>query len=84
MNDPIVQELHKHINDIAEMCNAHIKPWEPDSAWRAQNLFRELSKPYIDCMCEYMATRPKSAFHVPWCNSVEDLVPVGYIENYLN
>lgn len=84
LDDPIIAELHKHINGIAEMCNAHIKPWEPDSAWRAQNLFRELARPAIDYMCEYIATRPKFSFPVAWCNSVEDLVPVGDTEDYLN
>ena len=84
ISDQVLDALHKRINDLAEMCNAHIKPWEPDSAWRAQNLFRELAKPYIDAMCEYVATRPKSSFPVPWCNAVEDLVPVGETENYLN
>lgn len=84
LDDPIIAALHKHINDIAEMCNERIKPWEPDAAWRAQNLFRELANPYINYMSEYVATRPKFAFPVPWCNSVECLVPVGDIENYLN
>lgn len=84
LDDPIIADLRKHINDIAEMCNSHIKPWMPDSAWRAQNLFRELAKPYIDYMCQYIATRPKFSFPVPWCNSVECLVPVGDTENYLD
>lgn len=84
LDDPIIAELHRHINAIADMCNARIKPWMPESVWHAQNLFRELAQPYIDAMCEYVATRPKSVFSVAWCNSVEDLVPVGYTENYLD
>lgn len=84
LDDPIIAALHKHINAIADMCNANIKPWVPDSAWRAQNLLRELIKPYIDEMCEYIVTRPKFAFPVAWCNSTEDLVPVEYTDNYLD
>ena len=84
LDDPIIAALHKHINDIAEMCDSRVKPWIPDSAWRAQNLFRELAEPYIDYMARYLATRPKSAFQVPWCNRVEDLVPVGDTEDYLD
>ena len=84
LDDPIIASLHKRINDIAEMCHAHIKPWEPDSWIRSVRLFNELAKPYIDTMCEYVATRPKSSFPVAWCNSVEDLVPVGETDNYLD
>lgn len=84
MNDPIFDRLCKHINDIAEMCNAHVKPWMPDSACRAQRLFQQLAEPYIKEMCEYVASRPKSYFPVPWCNSVENLVPVGETEDYLD
>lgn len=83
MNDPVLDELHKHINALADMCNSYVKPWEPNSAYRAIRLFNELAKPYIDRMCEYMAIRPKSAFPVPWCNRVEGLVPVGDVEDFL-
>lgn len=84
LDDPIIAALHKHINGIAEMCNAHIKPGVPDSAYRAQRLFLELSRPYIDYLCEYVATRPKFAFPVAWCNSTDDLVPVGDVDDYLD
>lgn len=84
MNDPILDRICKHINGIAEMCNAHIKPWEPDAGPRAVRLFNELAKPYVDYMCEYLATRPKFSFPVAWCNSVEDLVPVGDVNDYLD
>lgn len=84
LDDPIIARLMEHINGIAEMCNEHIKPWEPDAGPRAVRLFNELAKPYIDAMSEYVATRAKVAFTVAWCNSVEDLVPVGYTENYLD
>lgn len=83
MNDPVLDELRKHINSLAEMCNANIKPWEPNAAYRAHCLFREMAKPYIDVMCEYMASRPKFSFPVPWCNRVEGLVPVGDAEDFL-
>jgi hypothetical protein len=84
LDDHIIARLHKRINDIADMCNMHIKPGEPDAGPRAVRLCNALAKPYIDCMCEYMTTRPKSSFPVPWCNAVEDLVPVDYTENYLD
>lgn len=84
ISDPILDVLHKHINGIAEMCNERIKSWEPDAGPRAVRLFNELAKPYIDAMCEYIATRPKFSFPVAWCNSTEDMVPVGYTENYLD
>jgi hypothetical protein len=84
LDDPIIASLHRHINAIADMCQAHIKPWEPDSGIRSVRLFNELAKPYIDAMCEYVATLPKFAFPVAWCNSVEDLVPVVETDNYLD
>lgn len=84
MNDPILDRLRNHINAIAEMCNANIKPWEPNSGARAVRLFNELARPYINYMCEYVVTRPRFAFPVPWCNSVENLVPVGETEDYLD
>jgi hypothetical protein len=85
LDDPLIVSLHQHINAIADMCNAHVKPWEPDSWIRSVRLFNELAKPYIDAMRrEYMATRPKSSFPVAWCNSLEDLVPVGETDNYLD
>lgn len=83
-NDPIIVAIQKHINAIADMCNAHVKPWEPNSGVRAVRLFNELSKPYVDYMCEYIATRPKFSFPVAWCNSTEDLVPVGDVDDYLD
>lgn len=84
MNDPVLDRLREHINEIAEMCNERIKPWERDSAWRAHRLFLELSRPYIEYMCEYVATRPKFSFPVAWCNATEDLVPVGDVDDYLD
>lgn len=84
MNDPILDRLCKHINAIAEMCNANIRPWEPNSGVRAVRLFNELARPYIDYACEYVATRPKFSFPVAWCNSTEDLVPVGDVDDYLD
>ena len=84
LDDPIIVALRKHINAIAEMCNANIRPWEPNSGVRAVRLFNELARPYIDYMCEYVSTRPGFAFPVPWCNAVEDLIPVGETEDYLD
>lgn len=84
MNDPIIASLHKRINELAAMCNERIRPWEPDAAWRAQRLFQELAKPYIDYMCEYVASRPKFAFTVAWCNISESLVPVGDVDDHLD
>ena len=84
MNDPVLDEIRKHINDIAEMCNERIRPWEPDAGPRAVRLFNELARPYINYMCEYVATRPRPVFPVAWCNSSEDLVPVGETEDYLD
>lgn len=84
MNDPILDRLRNHINAIAEMCNANIKPWEPNSGARAVRLFNELAKPYIDYACEYVASRQKFSFSVAWCNATEDLVPVGDVDDYLD
>lgn len=83
LDNPIIAALRKQINDLEDMCNSYVKPWEPNSAYRAVRLFNELAKPYIDCMCEYMATRPKFSFPVAWCNRVEGLVPVGDAEDFL-
>lgn len=76
LDDPIIAELHKHINALAEMCNERIKPWEPESVWHAQNLFRELAQPYIDIMCDYLASRPKSAFQIPVFKCDGKLYPI--------
>lgn len=84
IEDEVIARLREHINAIAEMCNERIKPWEPDAGVRAVRLFNELAKPYIDYMCEYITTRPKFSFPVPWCNSLEDLVPVGDVDDYLD
>lgn len=65
LDDPIIASLQKRINAIAEMCNERIRPWEPDAAYRAQCLFRSLAQPYIDIMCDYLASRPKVAFQIP-------------------
>lgn len=65
LSDPIIQETLSAIKDIEELVNRGIKPWEPDAAYRAQCLFRSLAKPYIDIMCDYLASRPKSAFQIP-------------------
>lgn len=64
-NDPIIQKSLECIKNIEEFCNGRIKPWEPDAAYRAHCLFRELAKPYIDTMCDYLAVSPMSTFRVP-------------------
>lgn len=84
MSDPIIQELHKHINAIAEMCNERIKPWEQDAGPKAVRLCNEIAKPYIEALNNCIATRPKFVFPVPWCNALEDLVQLGYAEIYLD
>lgn len=65
LSDPIIQNTLKAIKAIEELVNRGIKPWEPDAAYRAQCLFRELARPYIEVILDYMATRPKSAFQIP-------------------
>lgn len=83
LDDPIIDVLRKHINALADMCNANIKPWEPNAAYRAHKLFQEMVKPYIDALCDYMTSIQKSPFPVAWCNRVEGLVPVGVPEDFL-
>lgn len=65
INDPIIQESLRAVKNIEEFVNNSIKPWEPDAAHRAHCLFRSLAKPYIDALCDYMSTRPKSSFQIP-------------------
>lgn len=65
INDPIISEALRAIKAIEERVNDGIKPWEPDAAHRAHCLFRSLAKPYIDIMCDYLSSRPKSAFQIP-------------------
>ena len=84
LDDPIIAAIHKRIDELAAMCNARIRPWERDSVRRAQNLFRDLARPYIDYMCEDLATRQKFAFPIAWCNSTDDLVPVGDVDDHLD
>lgn len=84
ISDWVLDALHKRINAIADMCNEQIRPWEPDSGPRAVRRCNEIAKPYIEALNNYIATRPKSALPVPWCNALEDLVQFGYIEFYLD
>lgn len=65
LSDPIIQETLRAIKAIEERVNEGIKPHEPNAAYRAQCLFRSLAQPYIDALCDYMATRPKAAFQIP-------------------
>lgn len=65
LSDPIIQETLRAIKAIEERVNEGIKPNEPNAAYRAQCLFRSLAQPYIDALCDYMATRPKAAFQIP-------------------
>ena len=65
ISDPIIQDTLRAVKAIEEMVNRGIKPHEPDAAYRAQCLFRSLAQPYIDIMCDYLATRPKAAFQIP-------------------
>ena len=76
INDPIIQEALRSINAIEEMVNRGIKPWEPNAAYRAHCLFRELARPYIEVMCDYLATRPKAAFQIPVFNYSGQLFPI--------
>ena len=64
INDPIIQETLRAIKNIEELVNNGIKPWEPNAAYRAHCLFRSLAKPYIDIMCDCLASRPKAAFQI--------------------
>lgn len=83
LDDPIIATLHQHINAIADMCEANIRPWEPDAGVRAVRLVNALEKPYIHALWDYMASRPKS-FPGPWCNGLGDLVPDENTDNYLD
>ena len=65
LSDPIIQDTLRAIKAIEERVNEGIKPYEPNAAYRAQCLFRSLAQPYIDALCDYMATRPKAAFQIP-------------------
>lgn len=76
MNDPIIQESLRAIKIIEERVNNAIKPWERDAAYRATCLFRELARPYIETICDYMATRPKSSFQIPVFNYNGQLFPI--------
>lgn len=76
INDPIIRDALRVIKNIEKMCNERIKPRSPDSVWRAQKLFMELAKPYIDIMCDYLATRPKAAFQIPVFNYSGQLFPI--------
>ena len=81
--DPVAEHLISIVNSIADMCNEHIRPWEPNAVPRAVRLCNELAKPYIDALCDYMTSIQKSPFPVAWCNRVEGLVPVGDPEDFL-
>lgn len=79
INDPIIQESLRAIKNIEEFVNNSIKPWEPDAAHRAHCLFRSLAKPHIDIMCDYLASRPKSAFQIPVFNYNGQLFPITQV-----
>lgn len=76
INDPIISDTLRAIKNIEEFVNEGIKPWEPDAAYRAHCLFMSLAKPYIDIMCDYLATRPKAAFQIPVFNYSGQLFPI--------
>lgn len=65
INDPIIAESLRAIENIEKFVNEGIKPWEPNAAYRAHCLFRLLAQPYIDTLCDYLASRPKAAFQIP-------------------
>ena len=65
INDPIIAESLRAIENIEKFVNNSIKPWEPDAAHRAHCLFRSLANPYIDALSDYLSTRPKAAFQIP-------------------
>lgn len=79
MNDPIILKALEAIKNIEEMVNKGIKPWEPDAAYRAQCLFRSLAQPYIDTICDYLATRPKSSFQIPVFHYSGQLFPITQV-----
>lgn len=79
MNDPIIQESLRAIKNIEEFVNDSIKPWEPNAAYRAHCLFRSLAQPYIDIMCDYLATRPKAAFQIPVFKFDGKLYPITQV-----
>ena len=82
LSDPIIQETLRAIKAIEERVNEDIKPWEPDAAYRAQCLFRSLAQPYIDTMCDYLASRPKSAFQIPVFQYSEKLCPIMQVPDW--
>lgn len=79
INDPIIKEALRSIKAIEERVNEAIKPWEPDAAYRAQCLFRSLAKPYIESICDYLATRPKSSFQIPVFQYNGHLFPITQV-----
>ena len=79
INDPIIQETLRAVKAIEELVNNSIKPWEPNAAYRAHWLFRSLAKPYIDFMCDYLATRPKAAFQIPVFQYNGKLYPIAQV-----
>lgn len=79
LSDPIIQETLRAVKAIEEMVNRGIKPWEPDAAYRAQCLFRSLSNPYIDALCDYLATRPKASFQIPVFQFDGKLYPITQV-----
>lgn len=79
INDPIIQESLRAIKAIEELVNNGIKPWEPNAAYRAHCLFRSLAKPYIDIMCDYLASRPKAAFQIPVFKFDGKLYPITQV-----
>lgn len=79
LSDPFIQETLRAVKNIEEFVNDSIKPWEPDAAYRAHCLFRELARPYIDIMCDYLATRPKAAFQIPVFQFDGKLYPITQV-----
>lgn len=79
LSDPIIQAALRAVESIEEFCNGRINPREPDAAYRAQCLFRELAKPVVDAMCDYMATRPVSPFQIPVFQYDGKLYPIRQV-----
>ena len=76
INDPIIQKALEAIKNIEEFCDRAIKPWEPNAAYRATCLFRELARPYLETISDHMSTRPKSSFQIPVFKYYGKLYPI--------
>lgn len=71
-----------HINRTRQIFYHQINERERIAIKRDQQIYRALTEPYIQMMCQYMENMPKPPFAVA-VHNVDSLVPFEELDHYL-